>query len=80
MDDHRDVNIAFGCKDQVIKPFGIRVTISRAADNGQPGIAKFDARRYRDRTPVKCVKAVDIKIIGDFCMAPDAGYQNDIIK
>jgi hypothetical protein len=34
MDDHRNINIAFGSKDQVIKPFGIGVTVTSAADNG----------------------------------------------
>ena len=71
MDDHRDIDIAFCSKDQVIKPFCIGVPVTRTADYGQTGVAKFDTGRNRDRPPMKRVKTVDIKIIGDFCMASD---------
>jgi hypothetical protein len=64
----------------MIKAFSIGIPVTGTADNSQPGIGKLYTGRNRDGPPVKCIKTIDIQVIGDFGMTAYTGYQNDIIE
>jgi hypothetical protein len=80
MDNDREIDVPFGSKDKVVKPFGITIAITGTADYGQTGVGKLETCCYRYCPAVEGVERVDIEVIGDLCMAADTGDQHDIVK
>jgi hypothetical protein len=47
MDNDREIDIPFGSKDKMVKPFGVTVPITGTADHRQVGVGKLDTGRNR---------------------------------